>query len=564
MRNRFRESTMPVSAKLFAAALTIILCGTGATTASATGSVQGIVYAQDTNQALAGVAINVDSNCIGSFGGFCVSNSTATSASDGSFTAVGVVAGYAYVSAYFTTPSLYLPSHRQQVTVVDSSTTQMALYMSLGAMITGVTTRATDDGPVANVPIHLENLNGTGSAFDTVSNASGVYTFEPVPAGSYSASTVGAPPYQGQFYAGHAVTAPSQHNQGLDPITVNPGETAASKNFSLIEGGRIRGKLTDRYTGLPIASADSFFNVYDSGDPNNGQWLTLTTATDAQGNYELTGLPNAPIYLATGYQSPYLPSVFGCMPDPCDFGNAAVLNAPAGTILNNIDISIFPGAVVSGTVSRRSDGAPVPNATVSGYLSFGGSLALAGTTQTDAQGHYTMTGCIFCGYIEVSNAFIGAAAYIGQDYNDHNCQQGKCATLSANLVLPPQYTAMSGIDFHLDPGAVITGQVVRGDIGTGLHAYVDLYASDGSVSSAMSTDPNGQFVTAALQPGTYYLAAFPDFESGYDCQIYSGVLCGQDIDVTLVGQPIAIVGTQNVTGILIELPNDTLFGNGFE
>jgi Carboxypeptidase regulatory-like domain len=557
---------MPAFGKLHVAALAIILCGTGATTASATGSVQGFVFAQNTNQALAGVAISVDSNCIGFDDGYCFSNSVAISAGDGSFTESGVVAGNAYVSASFASPSQYLPIHRQQVIVSDGSATQVALHMQLGAVITGMVTRAMDGAPVVDVPIHLENLNGNGSVFETTSDAYGIYTFAPLPAGSYSASTVGAPPYQGQFYAGHPVTPPSQNNQGLDPITVNPGETAAGKNFSLVEGGHIRGKLTDRYTGLSIASVDSFyFNIYDAGNPNNGQWLTLGTSTDAQGNYELTGLPNAPIYLATGYQGPYLASVFGCTPDPCDFANATALSAPAGTILNNIDISIFPGAVVSGTVSRRSDGAPVPNATVTGYFNLNlGGLAEAATTQTDAQGRYTMTGCILCRYVEVSNAFVGGSAYIGQDYNDHNCQQGKCATLSGNSVMPPQYTAMSGIDFHLDPGAVITGQVVRSDIGTGLHAYVDLYASDGSFSSALSTDPNGQFVTAALQPGTYYLAAFPDFASGYDCQIYSGVLCGQGIDVTLVGQPIVIAGTQDVTGILIELPNDTLFGNGFE
>ena len=552
---------MPI--RTCATALLMLLVATAAGTALATGTVQGFVTAQDTNQALAGVAIRVDSDCLGANGAFCFSTSAATSANDGSFTAAGVVAGSAYVSAAFTTPSQYISIYLQQVIVSDGNTTPVNLVMQLGAKLSGVVTRASDGAPVAGVPIRVVTLDHQ-SEFDATTDASGVYTIEPVPAGSYTVSTLGASPYQGQFYAGHTLTAPSQNNQGFDSIAIASGQIVAGINLSMVEGGHIRGTLTDRYTGLPFAGANDFyFNVFDKGNPNNGPWLYFKSSTDAQGNYEITGLPDAPIYLGTSYYAPYLSSIFGCAPDPCDFSNATTLNAPAGTTLTNIDISIFPDAVITGTVTRRSDGAPVPNATVTGYGSLFGSPATASVTQTDAQGHYTLTGCELCSFVEVSHAFIGGAAYIGQDYNNHNCQQGKCATLSANVVAPPEYTVVTGIDFHLDAGAVITGQMVRGDTGTGLHAYVDLYSS-GGFASAVSSAPDGQFVTPALQPGTYYLVASPDYASGYDCAIYSNVLCGQGIDPTLVGQPIVVSGTNDVTGIVLGLPSDTLFKSGFE
>ena len=459
--------------------------------------------------------------------------------------------------------------HATVATVLGVVASSAAFADTLSASISGTVRRTSDNAGIANVEVDLFHASYYDVYVDTtVTDGSGNYVFQQLQAGDYNVQTNGATPYADQFYAGHPLVPPSQGNPIADAISVGDGQSVGAIDFNLTPGGSVTGILTDRFTGLPIANAANMeFFVYDAGAPSsNSVWLYRYVSTDADGRYQIDGLPDAAIYLGAGafnYGLYYAESIYGCALDPCDLSTTAAttLNVQAGTT-QTADFSLFPGWVITGTVVRRSDGLPIANALVTSFVNMIWGPGTTGTARTDANGHYALTGGLgSVDYVKVTEAHLSGNAYISQLYNDHDCQQGSCA-VAGDPVNPTEYQVLPGVDFQLDLGASIAGQVVRQDAGTGIPAGIRLYAADGSLSDTFSSYADGTFETSGLQPGTYYLAADPGPASGYDCLIYSGASCTSDVAAT--GQPIVIAGTQNVGGIVIAVPNDTVFSDSFE
>jgi hypothetical protein len=558
-----------ISRRVQAATDFLLLCGQllGAT-AHAEGSIHGFVYAQGTTQGLPNASVEIDIACVRN-GRPQTCQYFRGSAADGSFSVSSIEAGTATLFV-IAEEGNYLPAS-ETVIVTDDQDTQITIFLVPGAAISGNVSRQVGGEGIAGIQIQLLDASDLSAVYGTATtSADGNFRIERIIAGTYAVGTLGAAPYQDQFYAGRSLVPPSQGVQLADSVSVTTGQSVSDINFALREGGRIRGTLTDRYTGLPIAnvtassdhsSNDFEFIAYDSAAPNAGAWLHFYASTDSQGRYEIAGLPDEPVYVGAHNPLPvYLEAKYGCSLDSCnDFSSAIALSAPSGTTLENIDFSLFPGSVIRGTVSVRAGGAPVQGATITAfYYTTFGPLAFA-TTVTDALGQFVFAGNVSNTYLEVSNASTSQTSLISQDYNDHNCQQGACNTRQGDLVSVDKYQVKTGIDFHLDPGAVIRGQVLSKSDGQGISARVTLVGADGTVLAFTATDVNGSFATTALQAGSYYLRA----DNGDDCQLYPGVACATDGSVT-AGQAIVISGTQDVTGISLALLPDAVFANGFE
>jgi hypothetical protein len=98
----------------------------------------------------------------------------------------------------------------------------------------------------------------------------------------------------------------------------------------------------------------------------------------------------------------------------------------------------------------------------------------------------------------------------------------------------------------------------------GTPGYVQVVTAAGNLAGAVNTAADGTFTTGALQAGTYYLIAYSQ-DSAFDCIVYGSALCSSDgARAVAIGAPLTIAGTQNINGVVIALPRDVLFANGFE
>jgi len=531
------------------------------------GSIAGHVYVNGTTQPLAGATVDVEDpdNCF-PFGG-CNSVGLTTSAPDGSYLVSNVPDKTLTAVAYYDWGG---PSYFAMAAVsVDGSgdPTLLDLYMTPAASITGRVTRAADGAGVPNVDIYQCEPNDTAvTNLLATTDASGNYAATQLAAGDYILCVTGASPFQNQFYSGHAIPPPSQGNQAYDTISLTATQTF-NADFVLTEGGHIRGVLTDRFTGLPIANRGIDFGAYDT-NYTTYPWFSFRANTDAQGHYEIAGLPDWAIYLgAFAYSPSYALSVFGCSPDPCGFSNATPLLAAAGTTLDNIDMSLFPDWVITGHVSQRSGGQPVIGATVRAFGNFFTGPGIVSSTTTDANGDYALVGVFINSFVEVSNASAGGVPLISQDYNNRNCEHGWCATASADLLTSNPYNVTSNIDFQLDAGATFSGRITNSANGNGLVATVAFYSAEAGSNAYAGSDPDGTFTSPALTPGTYYVYAWrydDAYPAALDCEIYGGIPCDGSFTNITAGTPVTIVGTQSQSGIDITLPTESVFSNGFE
>ena len=537
--------------------------------AFASGSVGGYVYLDGTTQALPGATVDIQdpSTCV--FGG-CATVGSTTSAADGSYLVSGLPAHQLQAVAYYNWggPS-YFGESPMSISVTDGATTPLNLYMTRAASINGRVTRATDGTGIANVNIYTCIPNQTGvTGLVATTDASGNYAATQLTAGDYILCVTGTSPFQDQFYSGHAVSPPSKNIQAHDTITLAAGQAFTNANFVLTEGGHIRGVLTDRYTGLPLTNQTVYFSAYDPA-ATAYPWFSFAATTDALGNYEIAGLPDWQVYLgAYAYSPSYALSVYGCTPDPCSFLNATPLLASAGTTLDAIDFSLFPDWVITGHVSQRSNSQPVVGATVNAFGNFFIGPGIISSTTTDANGDYALVGVSMNSFVEVSGASAGGVALISQDYNNHNCLYGHCATTSADLLPSYPYNVTPNIDFQLDAGATLSGRITKKSDGSGVIAFVYFYSiDDGFTTTGVASHADGNYTSPALTPGTYYIYAERNddaFPTVRDCEIYRGIACNGDLSNITSGTLITIVGTQSQSGIDIALEAETIFSNGFE
>lgn len=153
--------------------------------------------------------------------------------------------------------------------------------------ITGVAVDATTGLPLANTAlrVHLGRDPQEAEAYgNTYTDASGVFDVGGLPTGSYtleatSNDRIHAP----QWYGGQGTQASAA------PIHVTVGKPTSIGSLQIPVGGTIRGRVTDRVSGAPIANVCVGVGIwnYRSGDDGSGYG---EACTDSTGRYALTGL----------------------------------------------------------------------------------------------------------------------------------------------------------------------------------------------------------------------------------------------------------------------------------
>lgn len=573
---RVADKTMPVRCAEFGAmkfAVLRLVCGAVLISASlhaaASISIHGIVTSQGSGQPLQGATVNIAYNC-GPSG--CHGSDVLITGADGRYTSTNAQPGLTYIAAgYLPGQANYAPAEPQFFPVADGADETIDFALAPGVTIHGTLRRQADGVPVPNVYVELGSTSANYALNHAISDAEGKYTFTQLPADSYTLRTrmYGNSAYQDQFYAGYSL----QPHQPADVLVLAPGQSATA-DFALVAGGRLLGTLIDQYSGLPIPDSDVSFQMLDSqADICCLDFDGRSAHTDAQGRFELDGLSDAPFYLAAdgvGNASvAYDEWFYGCAWPCTTFKSASILQIAAGDT-QDIDFLLYPAATITGTVTRRSDGKPIAWAYIEAYVP--GPLALRTTyryVHTDDQGHYRMDGAITPGVLlGVFDTAADGVSYVDQVWNNQDCWSGDCVGLGQYLAVP-EGQLVSSIDFQLDAGASISGQVFGAAPYPG--ARIDIYAADGSMSTQVLTDPQGAFQTSGLQSGTYFLAASP-FDQHFACTFYGAVPCHcasarpcVTPEIAASGATPIVLGNADITGISITVPaNEIVFSNGFE
>ncbi len=181
----------------------------------------------------------------------------------------------------------------------------------------------------------------------------------------------------------------SLHRPGDVTVTVAPGD-AAQAVARLALGGAVRATVTDRATGAPVAGACVMPVAPRSGDLGDG------TCTDESGVVRTPVLaPGVYQLFVTGpydwdaQKQAYGHQWLGRTGGTGDRRAAARITVPAGTVATAPTVLLDRPGVVTGTVTARVDGAPVPGATVS-FHAWDHRVGPHWSVTADAAGRYTI------------------------------------------------------------------------------------------------------------------------------------------------------------------------------
>ena len=533
-----------------------------AANASATVTLQGRVFAQDSGAPLAGVSVEQDSGCSSSG---CSYSTTQTDA-DGRFT-LTAVSGAVQVYLHPDYQSDYLDVF-DSINVDDGTTVAVVYYLEHGGSISGTVRRASDAAPV---PLTTVNFSNAQNGYGTQTDQNGYYEVHQIRAGSY---IVDAQPAQDvnlqqQYFSGRQLVPPSQGLQLADQATVNAGQRTGSIDFDLVTGATLQMTVTDRVSGAPVSNALLYASFNDTQGSGffSSLWYLRNLLTDANGVVSLTGLPAFPVVLAVQGGDPvFSPYVYACG-EGCQVSSGTPIALSAGGT-TTIAFSLQPGSVVAGKVTARQSGQPVAGAQVAVFQSSGDAAYVVASTTTDSAGNYALEHLQQTYgpplYAKVSDARIDDTVFLNQIYGGFDCAASTCLPTGDEPFVPIVGGGISpNVNFQLDEGGEILGNTAPYSGYTGpLDVYIELFRGDGSFDSAMFTDHAGNFASGGLSPGSYYLVTHPAVSSAMPCMIYLLVSCGTGAPED-VGKPIVVSGTAHVT-ITVPLYSEEIFASSFE
>ena len=294
-------------------------------------------------------------------------------------------------------------------------------------------------------------------------------------------------------------------SEPTDPVRLLPVRTASRAaaaaplppSASGFGPGRINGQLVGS-GGLPVSGA--LVEAHRSEGRYGAPETVSTVPTDAQGRYELVGLPPG------AYQVRFHPT--GTQPA------FPMTTAPeSGTIVVDaehsshvVDARLAPAASIRGRVTLPS-GAPAPFAEVQYQRTDIAGGGFWHEHRTDADGRYTI--------LVQPGTYRVKFAKPYYDFATTHWPSANSVAEGENVVVAPGQS-VTGIDARLVPGARIQGTVRRERTLDPLRVEIAIYqqTSEGWVETRIETskylsDSFGRFDLAGLAPGTYRIGFEP-------------------------------------------------------
>jgi hypothetical protein len=451
------------------------------------------------------------------------------------------------------------------------------LTMNRGARISGQIRAADGLTPLADITVNVSGSRVGGSArtdaagnYEVSGLIPGVYYVYAAPATGSGRNFVGTS-------NGGVQCARTFCTQSGTPVTLTatgPG-SAATVNIDLAAGGRITGVIRDATTGAPITRSRARLELFDpaSGElvqqPTQSLCEAPTATTPATCRYEAAGLVPGSYkgVFVTSSTSGWIDTAFGGTPCPrggCDLAPLPPLFATSGGLLAGIDGTLARGSLIRGRI-REAGSTPIDCRPADPNPGFGGCGGLGFNTtldnyaafgQADRAGFYaTRTGfapgtTVYASTFLLRNNTTFGFGYVDQAWNGLACPFGSCG-ITTGTGITVGATDVTGIDFNLNRGGVISGSVNAAAGGAAIPGVeIRVVNPAGRLAGRTISASDGRWFVGALSPGNYFVSTSNN--QGFLNEVHNNIPC-EPFCNPVGGSPIAVAGTATVSGINFQL-----------
>ena len=322
---------------------------------------------------------------------------------------------------------------------------------------------------------------------------------------------------------------------------VRAGADPSGKDFELVLGGGISGKVVRQDNNQPIANA---LVCFSDSNWSNGYCVQ----TDASGNYQFSGLsaPSSYYVSANGsvnfeqeWKQKYLTEYYN---ESGEQPGADLVPVTAGQNTGNINFTLEQAAIISGRVTN-SDGQPVQGVCFGAYSDDPCQWNYQGGTPSGQDGYYSILITPGTYYIR-SDPQCNSLNYVPEWWNNGDGTMDCGQAVSVNGIAGQE---TGDIDFVLDTGGSVSGRVTdaQGNPIQNLHVNANTEQCGGLFLGWSSTDENGNYRLVGLPVDTEHYIRTCSGCSGlnYVDESYSNVVdCNRST-------PVSIAAGQDTPGI---------------
>ena len=368
------------------------------------------------------------------------------------------------------------------------------------------------------VTVNLVDADGTVVA-TTTTDADGSYSFDKLPAGTYSVTVVQDGPIAGLEQTGDP---DATKDNASEPITLNNDNPSTTDvNFGYIADNSLSGTVyrddsrngdqdgtEPGYSGVTVQLLDASGNV------------VATTTTDANGTYSFSKLPDGTYSVKVVKDGELADTEQTEDPDATkDNASEPVTLGEDNPSKDHIDFGYVPDYSIHGLVYRDGDRNETHGATEKGYANQTVELRdkdgkVVATTTTDANGAYSFSK-LPAGDYTVKVVKDGALTDLDQTEDPDSTKDSASGVIS----LSNDHRTETDVNFGYIANNSINGTIYRdgdrdgrkGDTeGRYSGVTVQLLDKDGKVIATTTTDKDGKYSFEHLPDGTYSVKVVKD------------------------------------------------------
>ena len=376
----------------------------------------------------------------------------------------------------------------------------------------------TDEKLYEGVTVQLRDADGTVVA-TTTTDADGAYSFDKLPAGTYTVTVVQDGPIAGLEQTGDP---DATKDNASEPITLNSDNPSTTDvNFGYVNNNSLSGTVyrDDSRNGDQDGAEPGYSGVTVQLLDKDGQ-VIATTTTDANGNYSFDKLPDG-TYSVTVVKDGELADTEQTEDPDATKDNASepvTLNED-NTSKDHIDFGYVPDYSIHGLVYRDGDRSESHGADEKGYANQTVELRdkdgkVVATTTTDADGAYSFEK-LPAGDYTVKVVKDGALTDLDQTEDPDSTKDSASGVIS----LSNDHRTQTDVNFGYIANNSINGTIYRdgdrdgrkGDTeGRYSGVTVQLLDKDGTVIATTTTDKDGTYSFEHLPDGTYSIKVVKD------------------------------------------------------